>query len=89
MYSRSQNKELYGEECLTGEAFRHEEDIVRNMKRIVRENFDNMDKTVISGGREYSVKEIIEKFLAYLISEVKKGASRAVSSRTPRLRRSR
>ncbi len=74
MYSRSQNKELYGEECLTGEAFRHEEDIVRNMKRIVRENFDNMDKTVISGGREYSVKEIIEKFLAYLISEVKKGA---------------
>ena len=74
MYSREQSKELYGEECLTGDSFRHDADIIRNMKRIVRENSDNMEKTIVSGGREYVVKDVIKKFLAYIIGEVKKGA---------------
>lgn len=74
MYSEEQDKELYGEECLTGDTFRHNADIIRNMKRTVRENSDNMEMTVVSGGKEYVLKDVIEKFLAYLISEIKKGA---------------
>ena len=74
MYSKEQDKELYGEECLTGDSFRHDADIIRNMKRIVRENSDNMEKRLTSGGREYVVKDVIKKYLAFLIGEVKKGA---------------
>ena len=74
MYSKEQNRELYGEECLTGDSFRHDADIIRNMKRIVRENSDNMECRVTSGGREYLVKDVIKKYLAFLIGEVKKGA---------------
>ena len=74
MYSKEQDKELYGEDCLTGDSFRHDADIIRNMKRIVRENSDNMEKRLTSGGREYVVKDVIKKYLAFLIGEVKKGA---------------
>lgn len=75
MYSVESNKELYGEQCKTGESFRHSEDIVRYMKRTVRENPGNLEARIMSGGQEYLLKEIIEKFIAYLISEAKKGAT--------------
>ena len=75
MYSVESQRELYGEECKTGESFRHSEDIVRYMKRMVRENSNNLESRIMSGGREYALSEIIEKFIAYLFSEAKKGAT--------------
>ncbi len=74
MFSRELNTELYGEDCLTGDAFDHEGDIVRHMKRTVRENPDDLCSKVKSGGKEYTIGEVIEKYLAFLISEAKKGA---------------
>ena len=74
MYSAEQQKELYGEECNTGDAFRHSADIIRYMKRTVRENPENIGITVMSGGKEYTISEVIEKFLTYLISEIRTAA---------------
>lgn len=74
MYSEAEGKELYGEQCLTGAALRNPADIVRNMKRIVREDPANLGRTVASGGREYTVSQVIEKFLAYLIGEIRMAA---------------
>jgi len=75
MYSVESQKELYGEQCKTGEAFRHSEDIIRNMKRMVRDNTNNLETRITSGGESYLLREVIEKFIAYLFSEAKKGAA--------------
>lgn len=77
MYSSVQGKELYGEQCITAEASRHPGDVVRYMKRTVRENPGNLSMTVTSGGREYTMDAIIEKYLAYLISEVRTAAMKS------------
>ena len=74
MYSEEENKERFGEECASGYAFRHPEDVVRYMKRTVRENNANITKTVMSGGNEYTIQQIIEKYLTFLISEIKRAA---------------
>lgn len=76
-YSVEEDRELYGEECLTGDSYRHSADIVRNMKRTVREDPSNLGKTVFSGGREYTVGQVIEKYLTYIISEVRAAAIRS------------
>ena len=75
MYSSETHRELYGEQCKTAEAFRHSEDIVRYMKRMVREDNNNLETRIMSGGQEYLLREIIEKYIAFLISEAKKGAA--------------
>lgn len=77
MYSEEDNMEKFGEDCVTGQAFRHPNDVVRYMKRTVRESSDNLSKYVVSGGKEYTIQQIIEKYLAYLISEVKSAAIRS------------
>ncbi len=74
MYSDSEGRELYGEECLTGAALRKSKDVVRYMKRTVREDPANLDRTVVSGGQEYTVREVIRKYLAFLLEEVKTAA---------------
>ncbi len=74
MYSVEKGKELYGRDCETGDAFRHSADIVRYMKRTVREDPSNLGKKVSSGGKEYTLSEVIEKYLMFLISEVKAAA---------------
>lgn len=77
MYSEEDGKELYGEDCVTGKAYRHASDIVRYMKRTVREDPANMDRTVRSGGKDYTIQQVIEKYLTFLVSEVKMAAVRS------------
>lgn len=74
MYSKELGKELYGSECEGKEGLRNEGDVVRYMKRQVRENPDSLSNTIMSGGKEYLLKDIIEKYLTYLVSEVRRGA---------------
>ena len=77
MYSEEKDREMYGEECETGDAFRHSADIIRYMKRTVREDPANLERTVSSGGREYTLSQVIEKYLTYLITEIKNAAIRS------------
>lgn len=74
MYSVEKGKELYGRDCTTAEALRHSADIIRYMKRTVREDPSNLGKKVSSGGKEYTISEVIEKYLTFLISEIKSAA---------------
>lgn len=74
MYSKDLGKELYGSECRGREGTENEADVVRYMKRQIRENPDSLVNTVVSGGMEYTLGEIIEKYLTYLVSEVRRGA---------------
>lgn len=74
MYSKEKGMELYGEDCTGGEAFRHSADIVRYMKRTIRENPDNIGLVVSSGGREFPIVDVIEKYLTFLVTKIKEGA---------------
>ena len=77
MYNADKDMEMYGEDCATGEAYRHASDIVRYMKRTVREDPANMGRTITSGGREYTIQQVIEKYLTFLVSEIKMAAVRS------------
>lgn len=77
MYSAEKNMEMYGEECTTGEAFGHSADIVRYMKRTVRENPQNLDMTIRSGGKDFAIGEVIEKYLTFLVSKIREGAMKS------------
>lgn len=77
MYNADKDMEMYGEDCATGEAYRHASDIVRYMKRTVREDPANMERTITSGGREYTIQQVIEKYLTFLVSEIKMAAVRS------------
>lgn len=77
MYSEADGKELYGEDCLTGAALRKSSDVVRYMKRTVREDPANLDMKVVSGGAEYTIRQVIQKYLAFLLGEVKAAAVRS------------
>ncbi len=76
MYSK-ENGEMYGEACETGYAYKHSSDIVRYMKRTVREDPANLERTITSGGKEFTLSEIIEKYLTFLIGEIKSAAVRS------------
>lgn len=77
MYSSEDGRELYGEQCKTPYAYNHASDVIRYMKRTVREDPANLGRRVVSGGQEYTLSQVINKFLAYLISEVKTAAVRS------------
>lgn len=74
MYSEAKGKELYGDECFTGDSVGHEGDIIRYMKRTVRENPGNLQLKVASGGQEYTIEQVIEKYLTYLVSRIRTAA---------------
>ncbi len=74
MFSRESMRELYGEQCKGSEAFLHPDDVIRYMKRTVRENPGNLDAPVMSGGERYLLRDVIKKYLTYIISETVKGA---------------
>ena len=74
MYSRNLNKELYGYECLLAEAAMNSADVIRNMKRTIRENPNNLNAAVMSGGRSYTIKDIVRKYLMYLVAQAKSAA---------------
>ena len=75
MYSKETGKELYGIETLTGEAFKNNKDLIKNMKTLVREDQENLKKKI--PGHEFILSEVIEKFLTYLITLAKNGAARS------------
>ncbi len=74
MFSKETGKELYGIDCTKREAVENEDDVVRYMKRLVRADPDSLGTTIVSGGQEYTVAQVIEKFLTYLVAKVRKGA---------------
>ena len=74
MYSEEEMRERFGNACVGGISYRHPEDVIRYMKRTVREDSSNITRKVISGGNEYTLQQVIEKYLAFLISGIKKAA---------------
>lgn len=74
IYSKKSGKELLGYECLSGEAMQCSADVVKHMKRIVRENPENLDAKVTSGGKKYSVRGVVKKYLIYLLNQAKADA---------------
>lgn len=74
MYSRNTQKELYGYDCTTTEAIMNSADVVRYMKRTIRENPNNLNATVSSGGKNFTINEIVKKYLMYLIAQAKNAA---------------
>lgn len=74
MYSRNSQKELYGYECNIVEAAINPSDVIRYMKRTIRQNPNNMNMTVQSGGKTFTMGEIVKKFLMYLLAQAKNAA---------------
>ena len=86
MYSRLSGKELYGYDCVnTKDAFVYSADVIRYMKRTIRKNPADIDKTVQSGGKTYTVREILKKYLKFLIDEGKASALSAGGISNPEL----
>ncbi len=77
MYSKDMKKELFGYECLSGEGLTHSSDIVRYIKRDVRNNPNNLTKTVTSGDKDYPIHTVLEKYLTYLLGEARTAANRS------------
>lgn len=75
MYSKRSDKELYGYECSSVEATMNSADVIRYMKRTIRENPNNLNATVISGGKSYTIKYIVKQYLLYLIAQAKVAAN--------------
>ncbi len=71
MYSSLQNRELYGEDCNLMEAWDHPGEVVRNMKRRIREDPGSLGTDVESNGRRFLLRDVVKGYLGYLISYVK------------------
>ena len=68
MYSQTQKKYLFGNECDIGESIFDPADVIRHIKKKVRENPDNLDYPPLkTGGKEFSIRYILENYLDYLI----------------------
>ena len=73
MYSEQKQKECYGRDCLEANPVENPE-VIKYMKRKVREHPSNIDKPCPSGGNEYLLRDVIEKYVAYLIKTAKEAA---------------
>ena len=69
MYDQAKGKEMFGKDCLTASATMNSAAVVRNMKKIIRQNPDNPNVQIKSGGKSYSVYEVVKKYLTHLISK--------------------
>ena len=67
-------QELFGYDCLDGEGGKHRADVIKYMKRTVRENPASLDSTVTSGGKSFTIREVLTKYLRYLITEARAAA---------------
>lgn len=85
MYSQKSGKELLGYECLSGEAMQNSADVVKYMKRIVRENPANLDAKVTSGGKKYTVRGVVKKYLTYLLKQAKADAVKCGEFENPEI----
>ena len=70
-------KELFGYDCINGEGGKHRADVIKYMKRTVRENPANLELKITSGGKTFTVREVLTKYLRYLITEAKAAARKA------------
>ena len=69
-YSAELRKDCFGRECLGYAAsVNGGKDVIKYMKRLVRENAGNINKTVTSGGKTFTIKEVVEKYIEYLIRQ--------------------
>lgn len=84
MYSQ-QSGEHYGYECLSGEAMKNKADVVRYIKKIVRENPENLDRAVRSGGKSFTVRDVVKKYLAYLLRQAKSDAVKCGEFENPEI----
>ncbi len=75
MYS-PRSGELFGYECLSAEAMTNSADVVRYMKRSLREDPNNLGKVVTSGGKNFTVAEVVEKYLTYLLKRAASDAAK-------------
>lgn len=73
MFSDDEGKELYGINCLKANPTENPE-VIKYMKRKVREDPENIDRPCPSGGNEYLLRDVIEKYVSYLIKTVKESA---------------
>ncbi len=73
MFSKEFQREMYGIECLSANPYENPE-VIKYMKRKVREDPQNIDLPCPSGGVDYLLRNVIEKYLAYLIKSVKEAA---------------
>ena len=85
MYSRKYQQEVYGFECTKSDAIQNSEDVVRYMKKMVRENPNNLDKIVMSGGKKYTIRDILKRYLNYLIAQAKVAASEIDDIKNPNI----
>lgn len=86
MYSAARQKELYGYECISdAESLEHSKDVIQYLKRMVRENPDNLSKTVMSGGKAFEVRSILEKYLTYVIAEAERAAEKSGEFPNPKI----
>ena len=75
-------RELFGIECSGAIAAEQNSEIVRDMKRIVRKNPKDLNKLIYSNNKAFALKDILEKYLRYLVKEAieKTKAARVVDN---------
>ncbi|MBQ8495910.1 MAG: Hsp70 family protein [Clostridia bacterium] len=83
MYSKEKDKNLFGDDCLKGEAKLHSADIVRYMKKLIRRNADHPQVT--SGGKTFDVFDIVKAYLHYLITTAQQKAVDSHEFRKPEI----
>ncbi len=71
MYNIEIGEKCYGKTYETKNAYRHASDVIRYMKRTVYEDPANLGSRVVSCGKECILSEIIEKYLTFLVSEIR------------------
>ncbi|MBQ8495909.1 MAG: Hsp70 family protein [Clostridia bacterium] len=74
MYSKEKDKNLFGDDCLKGEAKLHSADVVRYMKKRIRQNPNHLNQKVTSGGKTFDISDIVESYLRYLITTAQQKA---------------
>ncbi len=79
MYNSEANKDMFGYECRDSRyALAHPGDVIRNVKTLIRENpkLINDPNAAISGGKSFSYREIIKKYLEFLIEKARENAKK-------------
>ena len=81
LYS-SDGRELFGIECSGAIGAEQNSEIIRDMKRIVRKNPKDLNKLIVSNNKSFTIKDVLEKYLRYLVKEAieKTKAARVVDN---------
>ncbi len=79
IYDPATGREVMGEAAEAPEYYPRSRDIVRYIKRTVREDPSRLEAEVSSGGRSFTYSYIIERYLAFLIDEIRRGAQQSGS----------